>query len=341
MDMKERTAHAVTIHSLQKMIDFIEENITKSLTPASVAKHFYLSVSSVNILFRVVCDVSLMEYIRNRRLTLAGMELSKSNVRIIDLAYKYGYETPEAFAKAFSRFHGFPPSFVRRIDPVLKLYLPLQIKVERQGGWSGTLATGAPFENMTQAKSLGQEKDQAARYTDLTKSEGEIKMEATTKTHTILTKGMEQKDAWRILLALTKRLEAQGIPFKIDGKTVLFAHGFDYKLDKICLSFKWNDEQRVLDFFGHKGKADKSAQSAFWYFDAMFDTMKIRCMAYGDCQPQHNTDDFLYRNTDFVNADGQILRVQTVDFYLENAEPKDSEFYLTVSQWAKSQGKTE
>jgi AraC-like DNA-binding protein len=341
MDINDSAAHAVAINSVQKIIDYIEENIAEPLAPASIAKEFFLSVSSINILFRVVCDIALMEYIRNRRLTLAGLELLQSNVRIIDLAYKYGYETPEAFAKAFSRYHGFPPSFVRRVYPEIKMFSPLQIKVDRQGGWSGIQATGAPLRNTTELKSLRQEKYQDDSYTDLTKPKGEINMKSAAKTHDIFTKGMEQKDDWKVLLSLAKKLETKGIPFKVDGGTMIFAHGLDFKLDKICLTFMWNDEQRILDFFGYRGTADKSFQSGFWYFDAMFDGMKIRCMSYGDCHPDNNTIDFLYRNTDLVNADGQMLRVQTVEFYLENAEPKDSEFYQMVSQWAKGREQAE
>lgn len=56
-------------------------------------------------------------------------------------------------------------------------------------------------------------------------------------------------------------------------------------------------------------------------------------MFFGDC-PGDDTDKFLYRNTDLVNADGQVLHVQTVKFYLDNVEQKDNEFYQDVSQWA-------
>ena len=55
--------HAVTINSLQKIIYYIEENIAEPLTPAVIARQFFLSVSSINILFRVVCDITVMEYI--------------------------------------------------------------------------------------------------------------------------------------------------------------------------------------------------------------------------------------------------------------------------------------
>lgn len=325
--------HAVTINSLQNIMDYIEENITEPLTPAVIAGHFFLSISSINILFRVICDISVMEYIRNRRLTLAGQELLSSDIPIIDLAYKYGYETPEAFAKAFTRFHGFPPSFTRRIYPEIKIFHPLKIKLELQGGWGRATASSAPL-HMTELKSLRQENYEAGSYNELIKSKGGMELGTGMKPHSIITKNMEQKEDWQVLLTLARKLETEGIAFKVDGKTMIFAHGLNFKLEKICLTFKWNEEQRILDFFSHKGKADKSFYPGFKYFDVMFHDMKIRCMFYGDC-PYDDTDDFLYRNTDLVSVDGQVLHVQTVDFYLENAEPKDDEFYQKVSQWVK------
>ncbi|WP_237446542.1 helix-turn-helix transcriptional regulator [Shimazuella alba] len=53
---------------------------------------------------------NISEYLRRRRLTLAAEALSKSNCKIIEIAFKYGYETPEAFTKAFRKQHGITPS---------------------------------------------------------------------------------------------------------------------------------------------------------------------------------------------------------------------------------------
>ena len=156
------------------------------------------------------------------------------------------------------------------------------------------------------------------------------------KTTYISTKDREYQEDWRILLALAEKLNSAGIAFKVDGGTMIFAHGMDFKLEKICLTFKWDEEQRIIDFFGYKGKADSSYQPGFKYFDSAFEGMKIRCMFFGDC-PSDETDAFLYHNADVVIADGQTLHVQTVEFYIENAEPrKRNEFYQQVCEWAKN-----
>lgn len=118
-----------TISDLQGALEYIEENLLEALTPGLIAARFFVSPSTLSSLFKLVCGMTVMEYIRNRRLTLAAAELSSSGAPVIELAYKYGYDTPEAFTKAFSRFHGFPPSFVRRGFPVSKVFLPLRVDV--------------------------------------------------------------------------------------------------------------------------------------------------------------------------------------------------------------------
>lgn len=74
------------------------------------------------------------EYIRNRRLTLAGIELSMSKSKIIDIASKYGYDTPGSFLSAFTRFHGITPSVARESGANLKSFSPLSIKIILEGG---------------------------------------------------------------------------------------------------------------------------------------------------------------------------------------------------------------
>lgn len=132
---------------VQGIIDYIEENLLEVLSPPIIASHFSVSVSAFTSLFKNCCGMTVMEYIRNRRLTLAAEELSSSNIPIIDMAYKYGYETPEAFTKAFSGFHGFPPGFIRRGFPISKVFLPIQVKVTIRGGWDAVKLTKSTYFN--------------------------------------------------------------------------------------------------------------------------------------------------------------------------------------------------
>lgn len=327
----KNSANTISIQTVQKIIDYIEDNILEMLTPNNIAEQFYLSVSTLNNLFKIVCCITIMEYIRNRRLSLAGKELLISNIHIIDLAFKYGYETPEAFTKAFTRFHGFPPSFVRRTYAETKVFSPLKIKLELTGGWENT-SNNNQLSLLTKLNSSEQERNLFYCYDKTTKYKGGINMENKKCEYHINLKDMQQKDDWRILLSLSKKLDQEKIKFKVDGKTMIFAHGLEFKLEKICLTFNWNEEQRIKDFFHYHGKV-KSSFNRFKYFDAIFQDMKVRCMFYKD-NLGDDTDELLFRNAEPVDIDGQILYVQTLEFYYENAEP-DNEYYRMVEQWLK------
>ncbi len=322
--------NTVSFDTVQLIIDYIEESILESLTLKLIAKKLYLSVSTLNNLFKIVCGMTIMEYVRNRRLSLAGQELMVSNIHIIDLAFKYGYETPEAFTKAFTRFHGFPPSFVRRTYPKIKTFNPLLIKIERLGGWENVNSVNESLR--TKQNSSEQELNSFYCYDKTTKNKGGITMEKERKVYRLSVRDLEYKEDWRVLLLLAQKLKQTGISYKVDGKTSIFAHGLEFKLDKIGLTFKWKEEQKIKDFFHHKGNAINSF-AGFKYFDTAFEGMKVRCMFYGDC-PGDDTDEFLYNNTDPVEVDGQILRVQTLEFYYENAEP-DNAYYRMVEAWLK------
>lgn len=122
------------IHSLQKALDYMEDHLLEPITYEDVAKHVYMSNYHFHRTFSMIVGLTANEYIRNRRLSLAGQELTLSNKKVIDLAYKYGYETPESFTKAFVRFHGTTPNLVKRSGNNLKLYNRLLIKMIVEGG---------------------------------------------------------------------------------------------------------------------------------------------------------------------------------------------------------------
>ncbi|HCW54416.1 MAG TPA: AraC family transcriptional regulator [Clostridium sp.] len=85
--------------------------------------------------FSMLCGFTVGEYIRRRRLTLAGSELIATENKIIDIALKYGYDSPDSFTKAFTRFHGVTPTAVRKEGAVIKSFAPLKIKFTLEGGY--------------------------------------------------------------------------------------------------------------------------------------------------------------------------------------------------------------
>ena len=82
----------------------------------------------------MLCGISVGEYIRNRRLTLAAQELSATDIKVIDTAVKYGYDSADSFTRAFTRFHGISPSAAREKGARLKSFAPLRIKLSLEGG---------------------------------------------------------------------------------------------------------------------------------------------------------------------------------------------------------------
>lgn len=122
------------IRSLNEAIDYIEDNLIEKLTCKKISDHIYISSYHFQRVFSLLTGMTVGEYIRKRRLSLAGQELAASNAKVIDIALKYGYETPESFTKAFTRFHGVTPNKARLEGTSLKSFNRLIVKVRLEGG---------------------------------------------------------------------------------------------------------------------------------------------------------------------------------------------------------------
>ena len=122
------------IIGMQSAIDYIEAHLTEDIDYIEVAKQAYSSSYHFQRVFSTICGYTLGEYIRNRRLTLAGIELSQEKAKVIDVAIKYGYESPDSFAKAFHKFHGIMPSRARSEGVILKSFSRLSLKFTLEGG---------------------------------------------------------------------------------------------------------------------------------------------------------------------------------------------------------------
>ena len=122
------------IKATEAAIQYIEENITENLTVSGIASKVNISPFYFQKGFSMLCGYTVAEYIRMRRLSLAGSELLSSDIKIIDLAVKYGYDSPDSFTKAFTRFHGSNPTDVRKNNASLKSFAPLHIRLSLEGG---------------------------------------------------------------------------------------------------------------------------------------------------------------------------------------------------------------
>ncbi|MFC7685992.1 GyrI-like domain-containing protein [Ureibacillus sp. GCM10028918] len=122
------------VDSIQKAIDYIEMHLLDSdLSVEQIAKASHSSAFHFQRTFSILTDSTIGDYIRRRRLTLAAQDLVNTNDKIIDIAYKYGYETPESFAKAFRKQHNLSPKEARKNLGPLQSYNRLVIKIKLEG----------------------------------------------------------------------------------------------------------------------------------------------------------------------------------------------------------------
>lgn len=114
-------------------LDYLEEHMEGPLDIDGTAKAAFSSTFHFQRMFHMLTGVTIAEYVRRRKLTLAAQELVASDTRVIDVALKYGYSTPESFSKAFQRLHGVLPSAVRYAGISLKAYPRLSFHVSLKG----------------------------------------------------------------------------------------------------------------------------------------------------------------------------------------------------------------
>lgn len=122
------------LKNMNKAITYMEENLTSEIDLKEAARRAYCSEYHFKRMFSFLSGITLSEYIRRRRLTLAAFELKESSVKVIDIAIKYGYNSPDSFARAFHHLHGITPSEARNNGYSLKAYPPMTFQLVIKGG---------------------------------------------------------------------------------------------------------------------------------------------------------------------------------------------------------------
>jgi len=107
---------------LNAVIEYIEDHLNDEIDFDVIAQKSCCSYYNFQRLFSFIFNTSLSEYIRNRKLTLAAIELQNGKIKVVDVALKYGYESQEAFSRAFAKFHGVPPSRIKARSDAFKTY---------------------------------------------------------------------------------------------------------------------------------------------------------------------------------------------------------------------------
>ncbi|HEY8364991.1 MAG TPA: AraC family transcriptional regulator, partial [Haloplasmataceae bacterium] len=124
------------ISLIKKALNFMETELLTIKSPEEVAQHVHISTMYLQKGFQILTGYSIGEYLKNRKLYLAAMDMINTNEKIIDIAYKYGYETPESFTKAFTRFHKATPTEIRKRKTNIRTFLPLRVTMVIQGGYN-------------------------------------------------------------------------------------------------------------------------------------------------------------------------------------------------------------
>lgn len=122
-----------SMERINSAIDYVEAHITEEIDFHQVAQKACCSVYHFQRMFSYIMDISLSEYIRRRRLTLAAFDLLEGGDKIVDIAAKYLYQSPEAFSRAFKSLHGINPAQARSVGTPLKAYPRLSFHMSLDG----------------------------------------------------------------------------------------------------------------------------------------------------------------------------------------------------------------
>lgn len=123
---------------LQRIVDYIENHLQRTQEPIDHKEVSQLAGCSFDFFLKVFSymnGISFSEYVRSRKLTLAGYDLRSTDKRVVDISYKYGYDSPTSFTKAFQAFHGMTPKEARSGSAKLRVVPKMQIAVKQQYSW--------------------------------------------------------------------------------------------------------------------------------------------------------------------------------------------------------------
>lgn len=118
---------------MRNALDYLEEHLEENFDIENIAKVAYSSPFHFQRMFHMLMGVTVAEYVRKRKLTLAAQEIATSDIKVLDVALKYGYDSPESFAKAFRRLHSISPSAAREHGVSLKAYPKLSFQISLKG----------------------------------------------------------------------------------------------------------------------------------------------------------------------------------------------------------------
>lgn len=122
------------VERLNQSIAYIEEHLTSEIDYKRLGQIACCSAYHYQRMFTYMAGITLSEYIRRRRMSLAAVDLQSKNEKIIDIAEKYGYRSPTAFNRAFQSIHSIAPSAVKQDGVSVKSFPPITFTIAVKGG---------------------------------------------------------------------------------------------------------------------------------------------------------------------------------------------------------------
>lgn len=117
------------LQGMNQAVQYIEEHLAETIDRKEVTALTGYSYAYFQRVFSCISGISVAEYVRKRRMTLAAVDLKEKKERIIDVALKYGYDSADAFSRAFTSFHGITPTMARDSDAGIKSFSPLHFQL--------------------------------------------------------------------------------------------------------------------------------------------------------------------------------------------------------------------
>lgn len=121
------------LNRLNMAMQYIEKHLDGEIELEKVAQIACCSPFHFQRMFSYIADVPLSEYVRRRRMTKAARELQSPGAKVVDIALKYGYNSPTAFNRAFHSVHGVAPSAAKEKGVRLKSYQPVSFRITIKG----------------------------------------------------------------------------------------------------------------------------------------------------------------------------------------------------------------
>ena len=150
------------VRTINAAIDYMEAHLKDAVTLSDIAKHVHLSAFHFQRAFSLLTGMSPAEYLQKRRLSQAGADLTGREEKVIDVAMRYGYDSPESFTKAFTRFHGVSPMQVKKGSPI-QFMNRFSVRITMEGGcmMEYTIEKWEAMELLVHAKTFHAETSEA------------------------------------------------------------------------------------------------------------------------------------------------------------------------------------